>query len=97
MDSLGELGEALGQIGEVRLLEIADVPLLLDVLVDIADVLDGLLRVVLQGVLHLDQSLVSRIQLSDQELERLIKSLFLLLLEVFLSGASLLLRVADLL
>jgi hypothetical protein len=34
------------------------------VLVDIADVLDGLLRVVLQGVLHLDQSLVSRIQLS---------------------------------
>ena len=62
--SLGEFGQALGQVGQGRLLELVDILLVLDVLVDVADVVDGLLRVVLQRLLHIFQRLVRGIQLS---------------------------------
>ena len=40
---LGELGQALGQVGEGGLLKLVDVLLVLDVLIDIADIVHGLL------------------------------------------------------
>ena len=64
MHSLGELGQALRQVGQGGLLELVDILLVLDVLVDVADVVDGLLRVVLQRLLHIFQRLVRGVQLS---------------------------------
>ena len=43
MHCLGELGQALGQVGEGGLLKLVDVLLVLDVLIDIADIVHGLL------------------------------------------------------
>ena len=51
------------QVLQVRLFELVERLVLRHVLVDVRDVIDGLLRILLQCVLHVYKGLVRRIQL----------------------------------
>ena len=64
-------------------------------LVNLADVVDRLLRVLPEALLDLEQRHVGSIELLDKELEGLLQRLFLLLFQVFLSRPRLHLRIAD--
>jgi len=95
LHGLIELGQAGVEVVQLRFLQVRDVVIVCHVLVNLADVVDRLFGVVLEGVLDLDKCRVRSVQLLDKELKRLFQSFFLLLLEVFLRSSSLHLRVTD--
>ena len=72
-----------------------DLHVVVDVLVDFRDVVNGLLRVILQRIFDIDKGLVGGFELLDEELERLVKCFLLLLLQILLSCAGLHFRIRD--
>lgn len=69
LDALLQSSQAIWKIFQLRLLDLRNVPVLLNARIDLADIVDCLLRVVLQRCFHIHQGLVGRIQLFLQKLK----------------------------
>ena len=95
MLGLVQLRQAKLQILQHRLLDGGNLLVFADVLVDLRDVVDRLLRVILEGLFDVDKGLVSGFELRDEELKRLVKRLLLFLLQIFLSRTGRHLGVRD--
>ena len=69
LNGLIKFSEAVLEVRQGRWLEIGNLLTVIHSPVDLRNVVDCLLRVILQRLLHVDKSVVCGIKLSDQEVE----------------------------